>query len=461
MSMRRLFAFVFWVFSFFPAQGQAGLFGDFSLQDEIELGKKITVQVHRQFNLVYDPVVTSYVQDIVDRLASHLPPQPFPFHVEMIVNPGLNAFAIAAGNVYIFTGLLLNAEHEAEVAAVFAHEIGHVVNRHIAQRIERGSVVNFAALLGMLAGAVVGGDGGSALAIGSLAGAKSTMLHYSRDNEREADQAGFNLLLKAGYNPEAMVQIFETMRKLSWLGGNSIPTYLSTHPGLDERVGTIRSRISQLRGEEKKRPYNDKRFKRIQSFVRARYADPDKALAYFQGKKDPDSMEVLATGIVLSRLNRIYEAQPFFSRALEMEPENPLFLREFGRFLFEYKDAQSESFEALSRAVELNANDFLARFFLSRVLAEKGDLSQAIKEMELVLRQVPYDWEVHSYLGRYYGRLKKYFQAHLHLASSFFYREKEHKAHFHLQEAKKRAKSEAEKKAIADCQSAWEIWKGV
>ena len=460
MTMR-LFVFVFLWLALFPVQVQSGLLGDFSLQNELELGKKITVQINRRFTLIYDPVITSYAQDIVDRLASHLPPQPFPFRVQVIVNPGLNAFAIAAGNVYIFTGLLLNAQHEAEIASVFAHEMGHVVHRHIAQNIERGSVASLAAMLGLLAGAIVGGDGGSALAIGSLAGAKSSMLHYSRENEREADQAGFNLLLKAGYPPEAMVQIFEKMRKLSWLGENSFPAYLSTHPGLDERIGTISSRINQLEQEGKKQPYNDKTFLRIQALVRARYADPDKALVHFQGIPQPGDMEILATGIVLSRLNRIQDAQPFFSRALEMKPDDSLFLREAGRFLFEYKDAQTQALDLLSRAVQLNADDFLARFFLARVRAEKGDHLQAIEEMKRVLREVPYDWEVHSYLGRYYGARKEYFHAHLHLASSFFYREKEDKAHFHLQEARKRAKSDNEKKAIEDCLSAWEMWKGI
>ncbi len=460
MTARRLLVFVFFCLTLFPARVQSGLFGDFSLQDELALGKKFTVQIHKHFNLVYDPVVTSYMQGIVDQMARHLPPQPFPFRVQVIVNPGLNAFAIAAGNVYIFTGLLLNARHEAEIASVFAHEMGHVVHRHIAQRIERGSVVNFAALLGMLAGAVVGGDGGGALAIGSLAGATSTMLHYSRDNEREADQAGFNLLLKTDYPLEAMVEIFETMRKLSWLGGNSIPAYLSTHPNLEERIGTIASRIGLLREKGKKRFYDDRKFKRIQSFVRARYADPEKALVFFEGQKDPDSMEILARGIVLARLNRIQDASPFFFRALEKEPENSLFLRETGRFLFEYRDEQDKALDLLSRAVQLNANDFLARFFFARTWAEKGETLKAIEAMKLVLREVPYDWEVHSFLGRYYGERKQYFHAHLHLASSFFYREKERKALFHLREARKRAKTEKEKKALADCQQDWEMWRG-
>lgn len=449
-------SFVFFLI-FIPLSVYSALFGEFSLQDEQKMGEKFSLQIKKHFYLVDDPYVTDFVQDIVDRLAKELPPQPFPFRARVIVNSSLNAFAIAAGHVYIFTGLLLQAEHEAQIAAILAHEMGHVIHRHIARRLEQGATLNLAALLGVLAGAVIGGDGGNAFIVGSLAGARSSMLSYSRDNEREADQVGLRLLIKSGYPPQAMVQIFKIMQKKSRLDGESLPVYLSTHPALDERIGIISSQVQRVEGKEK-RLYEDERFLRVQTFIRGRYGDAKNALLYFEGKKSPTAMELLSTGIVLSRLNRIQEAEAYFFKALEREPNNPLFLRETGRFLFEYSAESQQAFSLLSEALKRNPKDFVARFFLARILAEQEKFFLAIREMQAVLQAVPFDWEVHFYLGRYHGLQKQMFPAHLHLASSFFFQGKIEKARFHLKKAKDEAKTEQDEQAIVDFQKKWEMW---
>ncbi len=459
MNARR---FSFFGFSLFfliciPFVVEPGLLGEFSLQDEQKMGEKFSLQIKKHFYLVDDPYVTDFVQDVVERLAKKLPPQPFAFRSRVIVNPSLNAFAIAGGHMYIFTGLLLQAEHEAQIAAILAHEMGHVIHRHIAKRLEQGATLNLAALLGVLAGAVIGGEGGNAFIFGSLAGAKSSMLSYSRDNEREADQVGLRLLTKSGYPPQAMVRIFEIMRKKSRLSGAALPAYLSTHPALDERIGIISSQVQRVEGKEKKL-YEDKRFLQVQTFIRGRYDDAKNALLYFEGKKSPSAMEILATGIVLSRLNRIQKAKPYFFKALELEPNNPLFLRETGRFLFEYATESKQAFSLLSQALKRNPKDFVARFFLARILAEQEKNLLAIREMQAVLQEVPFDWEVHFYLGRYFGLQKQMFPAHLHLASSFFFRGKSEKARFHLQKAQNEAKTEQEKQAIVESQKKWEMW---
>ena len=163
-------------------------------------------------------------------------------------------------------------------------------------------------------------------------------------------------------------------------------------------------------------------------------------------------------GIVLSRLNRIKEAKPYFLKALEQEPNNPLFLRETGRFLFEYSAESQQAFSLLSKALKRNSKDFVARFFLARILAEQEKFFLAIQEMQTVLQAVPFDWEVHFYLGRYYGLQKQMFLAHLHLASSFSFRGELEKAHYHLEKVKNEAKTEQEKQMIVDFQKKWEMW---
>src|SRR6056297_2928285 len=173
---------------------RAGIFGDFTIRDEVELGRKFNMMIRSSMPMIEDPVVAGYVRDMVQRIARGMPPQPFALEPAVIRNGALNAFATAGGYVYVFSGLILNADHEAELAGVVAHELAHVSQRHIAQSIEQSQ----------LAG------------LGTLA----AQLKYSREHEEEADQVGLHYLMEARYPPQGLVDAFQKIRRLSWLGGS-------------------------------------------------------------------------------------------------------------------------------------------------------------------------------------------------------------------------------------------------
>ncbi|NIR12428.1 MAG: M48 family metalloprotease, partial [Desulfobacterales bacterium] len=95
------------------------------------------------------------------------------------------------GHIFVFSGLINEMEEIDELAAVMCHEIAHVTARHLAHRIEQSKNLGWATLAGILAGILIGGSAGAAVMAGSQAATAQAQLHYSREDERQADQLGF------------------------------------------------------------------------------------------------------------------------------------------------------------------------------------------------------------------------------------------------------------------------------
>jgi predicted Zn-dependent protease len=428
-------------------------FGEFTIADEREMGDKFAVLIRAQFPFVEDPEILGYVRALTERLVRQMPAQPWTVDVNIIQNNAINAFAGPGGHLYVFTGLLLNFQHESEVAGVMAHELAHVAQRHLAQRIETSQLLAPLTILGILAGIFLG-KGGAAAAYGAQAAQASAILAYTRDNEREADQVGLNYLAAAGFPPEGMAGAFEILRRKQWMRGGSIPAYLTTHPGLDERIGYITDRIHRMPPEVADRADNDARFLRVQTLLRARYSDPDTALSYFSQATEPGGcMNALGKAIVYDRQNKVNQASEEFAKALACGNSDPLVLREAGRFAFE-RGRFEEAGPLLQKAVLLNPKDLIGLFFYSRLLAQTGQMERAIEYMQRISRELPEDPEVRYWLGRLQGQAGNVFQGHLQLAYAELYANHKKKIAFHLDEAKRLARTAEDKKAVEDFEAA-------
>lgn len=425
----------------------AALWGEFTLKDEKELGDKFNVLVRSRLPLVQDTEIVGYVTGIVNRIARTLPPQPFPFTVSVIRHNAVNAFACPGGYIFVHTGLVLAMENEAEVAGVIAHEMAHITQRHIARRIESSQWVSVLSVLGALAGVFLGGEGGSAALMGSMAAGQAAMLNYSRHDEREADQVGMNFLTKAGYAPQGMVGAFEKLSRKQWLMGGTIPTYLSTHPGLSERVRDMGIRVSRMGSKDA--VGDNSRFLRVQALIRARYSDTQPAAQAFARQMDGATkcMAQMGMGILSARQNRIAEATRYFDQALACAPNDALIIREAGRFHYTKGD-RNKGGMLLARAVSMNRNDVLALFYHARNLGDTGQTSQAIEYTREVLLRAPEDSEVHELLARLYGQNRQMFFANLHMAYGALYDKNEKKLKQFLERAKEHSKSPADQAVL-------------
>ncbi|MEF2146279.1 MAG: M48 family metalloprotease [Desulfovibrionaceae bacterium] len=440
------------------------LFSEVTISDEAEMGREFHQKITKMLPLVEDPMVENYVKSVVDRVVQAMPPQPFRTTTTVIMNNSMNAFAVPGGYVYVLTGLLLNLETEDQFAAVICHEMAHISQRHVAKRMEDMQLASIGSWMGIIAGAFLGTSGGDstreagqALMTVSQAGAQAAYLVYTKANEVEADHVGMNYLINSHFQPDAMPQTFDIMLNKRWVGNNShLPSYLSTHPALSERIDYLRARVAELSPAVQAQHTDNTRFLRVQAVVRGRLSDPTVSMAYFNNIK-PQDMTVLdhmAHGMVLARIKKNTEAAAAFEQALAKADNDPLILREAGRFFFMQGDFKRAE-QLLQKALIRDPGDILTLFYNARLLGEQKHYAQAIPVMRKVLAEVPEDAEVHYHLGRLSGESGEYFEAHLHLAYAAVYDRDKKQALFHKGKAYGLATSPAQKEEMEKLEEAF------
>lgn len=443
---------------FFPGPSAAFLFGGVSLKDEKEMGRAFDVMVRSSMPIIEDPEVSRYVDNVLKKLVKSIPPQPYEFKSSVVLHNALNAFAVPGGYVFVFSGMLMNLNNEAELAGVLAHELAHVTQRHVAARMERAQYLTLGSLLLAVAGIALGGPAGAPIAMGATGASQSAMLNYSRLDESDADNTGLQYLVAAGYPPSGMAGGFKILRQKNWMSGINIPTYLSTHPAIGDRVNSISARAAAMPANIQNRSYDNTRFKRVQTLLWGRYGDEQAALQRFQGK---DGLSQMGRGMVLSRLNRIPEATRAFENALKASPDDPLILRQAGIFHFRKGDmARAENL--LQQAMRKDRKDYMASFYYARLLDETGRGKSAPAYYKDVLRQIPQEAEVHEALGRSLGNSGDNYNAYIHLAYAAIYSNNKKQAERYLKQVRELGQKKSDKSALDRLEKVWkerkEIW---
>ena len=217
-----------------------------SPQQQIELGQKAVQQVYQQMPVLPDSDrVTKYVQGLGQKLAGDAPGYPWPYNFHVVNVADINAFALPGGAIFVNLGTIQAASNEAQLAAVMAHEISHVVLQHSVCNLEKERRVGIFAGLGQIASGILLGDSTlGALAqkgIGLTAGL--SFLRMSRDAEQQADLEGVGILYDVGYDPRAMPQFFETIQAKYGKGGAQ---FLNDHPNPGNRTEYVNREISSL-----------------------------------------------------------------------------------------------------------------------------------------------------------------------------------------------------------------------
>lgn len=229
-----------------PSMGVASA-AELSPSLERTLGDAIMEQGRRDASYVADPDVLQYLTEMGRKLASHSDTGAERINVFALRDPQINAFALPGGYIGINSGLVVAAGSESELASVVAHEIAHVLQRHIARGMTQQAQSNhamIAALAGALLAALSGsGDLAMGVAAFGQAAAVDRQLGFSRQAEQEADRAGLDMMAKAGYDPGGMVRMFERLENVSRLNrGSGMNVYTSTHPLSLQRMADAQNR---------------------------------------------------------------------------------------------------------------------------------------------------------------------------------------------------------------------------
>lgn len=225
--------------------------GALTPQAERRIGERVMREIRRDPDYIGDWLVRDYLNSVAARLAAAASAQFIggyrpDFDLFAIRDGQINAFSLPGGFIGVNSGLIVVTQTESELASVLGHEMGHVLQRHIARMLSESERTGLAALAGVLFGILAGvlahsGDLGAGIALGSQAYAVDSQLRFSRAAEHEADRVGFQLLTGAGYDPWGMVAFFERLERDS-MEDTGVPAYARTHPLTGERIADMQDR---------------------------------------------------------------------------------------------------------------------------------------------------------------------------------------------------------------------------
>jgi beta-barrel assembly-enhancing protease len=215
----------------------------FSKQQDVQLGQEAAQEVRKKYPEYRNAFVQDYVRRVGERLAASPPAREsgFPFTFTVLQNPQVNAFALPGGPMFIFTGLLQNVDDEAQLAAVMAHEMSHVILRHGTHEASKAKMFELPALL---ASVVTGNQ--SLLTRLTAMGANGFILKFSRDAESEADALGAHLMADAGYDPIEMARFFRKLQSIGGQGNSRLAQFLSDHPNPGNRERAIEAEAETI-----------------------------------------------------------------------------------------------------------------------------------------------------------------------------------------------------------------------
>src|ERR1700686_455135 len=236
----------------------------YSIEKEIALGKQMAQEVERQARIVNDPTISEYVNRIGQNLVRNSDAK-VPFTIKVIDSEEINAFALPGGFFFVNTGILLNADNEAEMAGVMAHEIGHVAARHGARQATKGELVNY----GTIPLIFLGGWTGYAIRQGIGLAIPMGFLTFSRAMESEADLLGLEYMYKAGYDPTCFVDFFEKIQSLEKRKPGTMSKVFSSHPPTDDRIKVAQKNIQELLKAKPEYVVNTSEFNDVKTRVMA------------------------------------------------------------------------------------------------------------------------------------------------------------------------------------------------
>lgn len=218
----------------------------FTPQQEVTEGAKIAAEVYQQMPVLAenDPV-SQYVAQLGAHLVSHAPGLKWPFTFHVVASPDINAFALPGGAVFVNLGTVQAAETEAQLAGVMAHEISHVVLRHSTCNMKKQQTTKLLAGVGSIASQIFLGNGAVGQIGQAIIGGGSGLygLRMSRDDEKQADLLGTDILYNSGYDPRGLPQFFEIIQAKYGSGGTQL---LTDHPNPGNRTQYVNAEIATL-----------------------------------------------------------------------------------------------------------------------------------------------------------------------------------------------------------------------
>ncbi len=201
---------------------------------ELAMGQQSDPAIIQQYGLYDDQILQDFINEKGKAMGaiSHRPDLEYNFR--LLDSPVVNAFAVPGGYIYFTRGIMAHFNNEAEFAGVLGHEIGHITARHSAKQYSNQMI----AQVGFMAG-VIASEKFRNFANEASQGLGLLFLKFGRDHESQSDELGVEYSTEIGYDSHEMADFFNTLKRLQAKSGQSIPTFLSTHPDPGNRYQRV------------------------------------------------------------------------------------------------------------------------------------------------------------------------------------------------------------------------------
>ena len=318
--------------------------GAVSSDEEKAIGEMFLQQVYSNAPLISDPIIFEYTEHLIYRLSEYSQVNDRYFKILLIDDDSLNAFAAPGGIIGINGGLFLYSDNEGQFSSVLAHELAHLSQRHFARNVLKSQDSNLASALVMVSSIAIAliSNNPNAMALGPAI-LQSQSLRYSRLFEKEADRVGFANLVKAGYHPESMGEMFENMNEIRRLSGDLPPEFLLTHPLSSSRISDAFNAAENLPTEGTKK--NSLEFSLIKARLEIYYENiSQNSLRKYRERVNQDPTESNLYGLALAhqKNNNYEESLEIINKLISSYPKNLVLNNTKVDFLFEsgkYEDA--------------------------------------------------------------------------------------------------------------------------
>ena len=310
--------------------------------------------------------------------------------IYIVNDDSFNAFVRGGEDIFVYTGLLKQIKNPNALRAVVAHELGHTIGGHMIQISERmhDEMVRTLIIQSLGVGLMVAGGNPSA-GVGVMAGAtgiaQQSMLSFSRDEERMADDMAVDLMVKANQNPNGLIDVFEQMRETNGEFESRVNPNRVNHPLTSERINNAKTKISNLKKIPTKSSSETTRENANYEIIRAKligYLDTEKNVKTRYPNSDKSDAAIYARAIANMRAGNLDTAKTGVQTLISRNKNNPYYYELLGDIEFQY-GAYDDSTSAYEQSLKLTKNAPQIETALALVLSERDKPDDKSRAREL------------------------------------------------------------------------------
>ncbi len=315
--------------------------------------------------------------------------------IYIVNDDSFNAFVRGGEDVFVYTGLLKQIKNPNALRAVVAHELGHTIGGHMVQISERmhDEMLRTMIIQALGVGLMVAGGNptaGAGVMAGATGIAQQSMLSFSRDEERMADDMAVDLMVKAKKNPHGLIEVFEQMRDMNGEFESRVNPNRINHPLTTERINNTKTKISKLQKIPTVSQSEITQENKSYEILRAKligYLDKDKNVITKYPYSDKSDAAIYARAIANMRSGNLDIAKTGTQTLIKRNPKNPYFYELLGDIEYQY-GAYDDSIIAYEKSLKLTKNAPQIETALALVLSERNKPEDKTRAIELCKRTI-------------------------------------------------------------------------